>query len=390
MFDKIFLAPYYWILKFRHWLYDAGVKKTYSADVPTISIGNITVGGTGKTPHAEKAIMTLLDLPEMKGKNIAVLSRGYKRKSKGFQQVVAGDDVHLSGDEPLQIKNKFPDVTVAVDRSRVEGCDFLCHPDRMKESRKASRCLHKDYPAADIIILDDAFQHRAIIPTLSILLIDYNRPVSSDHLLPFGKLRDLPQRKAAADVIIITKCPSFIDVWEREKWARSLGLNAYDTASCQGKTAAGKTQTLLFSTISYDSPKAVFSEGDARYIYAKRAVLFTGIANDTPLVKFLSDSYKITERFAFPDHHEFSRSDIRKISKVSDNNPTAIVVTTEKDSQRIRANKNIPGTLKERMFQVPVKVSFLSEEEEIIFRNLLTSLLQECHSAPGRKHRVWH
>ena len=162
MVDKILLFPYWLTLKVRHLLYDKGLKKAYRPSVPSICIGNITVGGTGKTPHTELIIRTLMQHEEWADKNIAVLSRGYKRKSKGFQQVPADGRALDYGDEPLQIKQKFPMITVAVDSSRKEGCGFLTDPESVKVSKKGRRCIHKNFPKADIIFLDDAFQHRAV------------------------------------------------------------------------------------------------------------------------------------------------------------------------------------------------------------------------------------
>ena len=139
MIDKILLFPYWFSLKFRHFLFDTEIRKVHTADVPTICIGNVTVGGTGKTPHTEMLIRTLLQDEEWGGKNLAVLSRGYKRKTKGFQQVTADGSALLYGDEPLQIKKKFPGITVAVDKSRTEGCNFLAHPEKLETSKKARR-----------------------------------------------------------------------------------------------------------------------------------------------------------------------------------------------------------------------------------------------------------
>ena len=223
MIDQILLFPYWLSLKLRHFLYDTGLKKVRSADVPTICIGNITVGGTGKTPHTEMLIRTLLQDDEWGGKNIAVLSRGYKRKTKGFQQVTEDGTALAYGDEPLQIKKKFPGMTVAVDSNRIEGCDFLSHPEKLQTAKKARKCIDKSLPASDLIILDDAFQHRALKPTLSIVLVDYNRPIFKDHLLPIGRLRDLPERISAADIIIVSKCPNEVNAWEKCTWPRKTG-----------------------------------------------------------------------------------------------------------------------------------------------------------------------
>ena len=344
MIDKILLFPYWLTLKIRHFMYDHGMKKVHTADVPTICVGNVTVGGTGKTPHTEMIIRTLTQDVDWGARNIAVLSRGYKRRTKGFQQVVADGTAKEYGDEPLQIKRKFPFITVAVDKSRKEGCDFLCHPEKLQTSKKARKCRHKDFPKADLIILD------------------YNRPVFKDHLMPLGKLRDLPERIQAADIIIVSKCPTYLDAWERSKWTEALGIR--------------KNQHIFFTTIGYDNSQAVFPEGDPRYIYTQRLILFSGIANDTPLRNYLSSNYKIVRHFDFPDHHKFSRADIGTISSAANAFPTSVVMTTEKDCQRIRDCKNIPDNLKQRMFYAPIKVNFFSDQEQETFASTLNAYLK--------------
>lgn len=364
MIDKILLFPYWLSLKLRHFFYDSGLKKVSSADVPTICIGNITVGGTGKTPHTEMLIRTLLQDEEWGSRSIAVLSRGYKRKTKGFQQVTSDGTALAYGDEPLQIKKKFPGITVAVDKSRTDGCDFLAHPDKLQTTKKGKKCIDKDLPAADLIILDDAFQHRALKPTLSIVLVDYNRPIFKDHLLPMGRLRDLPERIAAADIVIVSKCPNDVNAWEKCTWAENLGIRNFDAASCSGTRRNGKKQHIFFSTITYDAAEAVFPEGNPRYIYTNRLVLFSGIANDAPLLSYLSSDYKIVRHFKFPDHHKFSRADINTIASAAKEFPTSVIMTTEKDCQRIRDCHKIKEELKQRMFYSPIKTAFLTENEK--------------------------
>ncbi len=376
MIDGILLFPYWLTLKLRHAFYNIGLFKSHEADVPTICVGNITVGGTGKTPHTEMILRMLLESEEWKDKNIAVLSRGYKRQSKGFQQVIADGTAEDFGDEPLQIKRKFPQITVAVDKSRKEGCRFLSNPELIKTSKKGRWCINKEMPKADIIVLDDAFQHRALKPTLSIVLIDYGRPTFKDHLMPIGRLRDLRERVSAADVIIVTKCPSYIDDTQREKWARNLGMKEYNPEKCEGVRKKGKKQQILFTSISYDTAQAIFPEGDPRYLYAQRLILFSGIANDAPFRQYLCGNYKIVKHFNFPDHHKFTRGDMHSIRDAADNFPTSVIMTTEKDCQRVRDCKFIPGGLKQKMFYSPIKVGFLTEEDRDIFNEKLISSLK--------------
>jgi tetraacyldisaccharide 4'-kinase len=308
-------------------------------------------------------LRTLLQDEEWGGKNIAVLSRGYKRKTKGFQQVTSDGSAIAYGDEPLQIKKKFPAVTVAVDSSRVEGCDFLVYPEKLETSKKGRKCIDKNLAASDLIILDDAFQHRALKPTLSIVLVDYNRPVFNDHLLPFGKLRDLPGRIAAADIVIVSKCPNEVNAWDKCTWAENLGIRNFDASSCSGTRRNGKKQHLFFSTITYDTAEAIFPEGNPRYIYTNRLILFSGIANDAPLLSYLSSNYKIVRHFRFPDHHKFSKGDMNTIASAAREFPTAVIMTTEKDCQRVRDCHKIKEELKQRMFYSPIKTVFLTENE---------------------------
>ena len=331
------------LLAIRHFFYDKGWKKSHEASVPTICIGNITVGGTGKTPHTEMVLRRLLQSDDWAYSNLAVLSRGYKRKSKGFQLVPRDGTALLYGDEPLQIAKKFPAVTVAVDKNRVRGCEQL-----------------KD---AHLIVLDDAFQYRKLRASLNIVLVDYNRPVHKDSLLPWGRLRDLKSRMKAADIVIVTKCPAYLDDWERSQWGKYLRLTP--------------EQKLFFTTFTYGAMEPVFPEGDARYTYSKRLVLFTGIANDAPLRSYLSDNYKIVRRIGFPDHHKYTRADVGTLSSAVKEFPTACLVTTEKDAQRIVDAKKVPEELRLRMFQIPVEATFLTPEEDAAFTETLLQKLKK-------------
>lgn len=319
--------------------YNKGWKKSFKAAVPTICVGNITVGGTGKTPHTEMIIRRLLQSDRWGYSNIAVLSRGYKRSSKGFQIVSRDASAAFAGDEPLQIARKFPSVTVAVDKDRVHGCESL---------------------SADIIVLDDAFQYRRLVPSLNIVLVDYNRPIFKDTLLPFGRLRDLPSQLRRAQVVIVTKCPAFMEEAEREEWRTNLKLTP--------------EQKLLFSTITHDAPEPVFPEADSRYVYSHRLILVSAIANDAPLRSHLSDTYKISSRLAFKDHHKFTRADIRAIEKAVKEIPTACIMTTEKDAQRLKDVKKMPDSIKQRLFYTPVQARFLSEKEDASFTDIITNV----------------
>jgi len=330
------------VLSLRHLFYDKGWKKTFKAKVPTICVGNITVGGTGKTPLTEMILRKLLGSARWGDKQLAVLSRGYKRKSRGFQ--VAGSDAtaRQMGDEPLQMARKFPMVTVAVDKNRVHGCEQLS--------------------GADLIVLDDAFQYRKLAATLNIVLVDYNRPIFEDRLMPWGSLRDFPSQLRRAQIVIVSKCPAELDEVERNEWRTRLQLS--------------DDQQLYFTTITYCQAEPVFPEADAHYLYAQRLVLVSGIANNAPLRSYLSDTYKIVQKLEFPDHHHFSAGDVHSIAAAGKAHPTACLMTTEKDAQRLRDCKKIPDEVRKRLFYMPIQATFITQEEDAVFTASLMKAIE--------------
>lgn len=373
MIDRILLFPYYLVLKLRDRRYSSPKRKLFSPEVPSLCVGNVTVGGTGKTPHVEMILRMLAESDRWGSSNIAVLSRGYRRESKGFQQVAADGSAAMYGDEPLQIKKKFPGVTVAVDKDRVEGSTLLCHPDKL-QARKYRKCWNKEMPAADLIVLDDAYQYRKLKASRSVVLVDYNRPVHKDMLLPFGRLRDLSERVHDADIVIVTKCPEDIEPEQKRSFVLSMGIKDYSPELCEGVSAKGKKQLVLFSCIRYNAPRTVYPHADARYVYAKKLILVTGIAGDTALRNHLSDSYKVVARYSFPDHHKYTWSDINKIKSALRKNPLAAIATTEKDVQRLLDFKGMPKDISERLFMVPIETHFVSEVERSAFMDVLESL----------------
>ena len=371
--DRIILFPYYLVLRLRDNFYRKRGARTFTPDVPSVCVGNITAGGTGKTPHVELILRMLLGSPEWKDKNIAVLSRGYMRESKGFQQVTKDGSAALFGDEPVQIKKKFPQVTVAVDKNRVEGCALLCDPSKLG-SKRYSKCWDKNLPEADYIVLDDAFQYRKLRPALSVVLVDWSRPVSRDSLLPFGRLRDLKERLFDADAVIVTKCPPDLDDNAKAGFVLSQGFESYDPVTCSAAAPGGERRTMLFTSISYAQIHGVYPETDPRYVYAKKAILVSGIAKDAPLRNYLSDFYKIAKRFCFPDHHKYSWSDINSIKSALRKNPTAAIITTEKDVQRLLDFSGMPPEIRQRLLVAPIEAKFLSERERNLFCDMITGL----------------
>lgn len=370
MIDRIVLFPYYLTLKIRNALYNSGRKPSAKASVPTICVGGITVGGTGKTPFTEMILRVLQNSPEWKERNVAVLSRGYKRNSTGFQIVKQNGTTRKYGDEPMQIKRKFPSTTVAVCRNRVEGCDYLTHPD------KSVVCSEEGIKPADMIILDDAYQARELRASLNIVLVDYNRPIFKDMLLPMGMLRDIPERLFDADIVVVTKCPSDLHDSEREDFAKGLKYKDYDFPASSMVTAPnGRRQLLLFATVDYLPFVPLTDKTETRFVYSKSIVLFTGIAQDAPLFYYLTDKYRVVERLIFPDHHQYVWADFDKIIRALQENPTAGAVTTEKDAQRLMDFHKLEEPLPSRVFYAPISMRFLDPTEEQLFAERITGLV---------------
>ncbi|MBR5034145.1 MAG: tetraacyldisaccharide 4'-kinase [Bacteroidales bacterium] len=329
---NIFAFPYALGLWMRNKAYDKGWLKSVKFDnVSIISFGNITVGGTGKTPHVELFIRELLE----RAYRVAVISRGYGRKNPKTSRFVETDSrVEDVGDEPLQIKRKFPQVKVIVDRDRVRAVKMLM------------ALPFGDVP--EVILLDDGMQYRRLLPTRQICLINYNRPVFKDCLLPFGRLRDLPSQLKRADTVIITKCPPYLNEWEKQQ---AISVNRINPQ-----------QKVFFTTVQYFDPVAVFPEGNNRYIYSHEAILFTGIANSDQLRHHVSARYPRNFHIEFDDHHVFTDKDIKQIEKFADKHPQAILLTTEKDSQRLRRNPAVHERIKEKMFYIPIEIGLVEDE----------------------------
>ena len=206
--------------------------------------------------------------------------------------------------------------------------------------------------------------------------MDYNRPLDKDMLLPLGRLRDLPSRLRAADAVIITKCPHYMEDEDKAQFLAGLGYKDYDPAVCEAVNKKGGKQKVYFTCINYQQMEQIYEEGDPRYIYTKKLILFTGIAKDTPLRMFLSDTYKIVKHLSFSDHHNYTKADVRTLESASRAFPTAAIATTEKDAQRLVDCPKVTPRLKERLFQVPIEVAFLSELEEAVFSATLIEHLR--------------
>lgn len=329
---NIFAFPYALALWLRNKAYDKGWKKSVKFDnVSIISIGNVTVGGTGKTPHVEMFIKALLE----RAYRVAVISLGYGRQQPRTSRFVeVNSRVEDVGDEPLQIKRKFPQVKVIVDKDRVRAVNMLM------------ALPFGDVP--EVILLDDGMQYRRLLPTRLITLINYSRPIFKDSLLPFGRLRDLPSQLKRADTVIITKCPPYLNEYEKQQLKEINRINP--------------KQKVFFTTVQYFDPVAVFPEGNNRYMYSKEAILFTGIAGSSQLRHHVSARYPRNFHIEFGDHHVFTDRDIKQITAFADKHPQAILLTTEKDSQRLRRNPAVSERLREKMFYIPIEIGMVEDE----------------------------
>ena len=375
------LLPLSWCyglgVKLRNLLFETGVLKSRSFQIPVIAVGNITVGGTGKTPHVEYLVSVLKDVFK-----VAVLSRGYKRKSKGFIIANADTPMRMIGDEPYQMKQKFKNVTIAVDKKRCHGID----------------CLVENDSKLDVVLLDDAFQHRYVKPGINILLVDYHRLIIYDTLLPAGRLREPLQGKDRADIVIVTKCPQELKPMEYRVITKAMSLYPY--------------QRLYFSTLEYDNLRAMFP--DAQHAKTKQltdlkghhTLLLTGIGSPQQLEHDLSPIIDDITPLAFADHHQFSKKDIQLINETFKDMPSPkCIITTEKDMTRLKDSKELSDEIKKNLYVLPVRVKIMQEQEEMfnqqiigyVRKNSRNSILaqskddnksQDSHSAGDRPRTI--
>ncbi len=317
----------------RNRLYDLGILKSRTFPLPVICVGNITVGGTGKTPHVIYITQLLSDMMQ-----VSVLSRGYLRKSRGFRPVRADDRVDTAGDEPLLMARRMSDARIFVDRDRVHGINEIM----------------RTTPAAGAIILDDGFQHRSVKAGMNILLTSYGRPMTHDHLLPLGRLRENLSGLKRADVIIVTKVPPWTTPEELNRIKASLSISG--------------RRCIFFTGLIYGKPVPLFARSGRTITRKTDVVLVTGIADPAPMVKYLSGVAAGVKHISFPDHHRFREKDIDAICKAFDaiDNEDKIVVTTEKDGVRLKEITNIADNVRDALYYLPVSVEFIENEDEFI------------------------
>ena len=339
----------------RNWLYDKGIFKSSLFDFPVISVGNLTVGGTGKTPHVEFLLQILKS-----NRKIAVLSRGYKRKTKGF--IIA--DEHASsvriGDEPFQIFSKNRDVTVAVDEKRVHGINTI----RAK------------FPEVSLIVLDDAFQHRQVAAGLSILLTDYSRLFTRDSHLPGGLLRENRKGYKRADIIVVTKCPENLTAIEMRLIEKEIGVLAH--------------QQLYFSTYVYDDLRPVFPQNSAELLSHDKLkrnntgiLLVAGIVSPQPIIEFLNKYSSDIETMFFKDHYMFQMHDVHAIEKSFNSMAMKekLILVTEKDASRIVSMSNFPEALKQVIYSIPIRVKILNDQEQLFIQKITSYVTENSRNS---------
>lgn len=315
-----FSILYGWITSLRNYLYDVKVLTSYSFDTPTIVVGNLSVGGTGKTPQIEYLIRLLQNRFK-----VAVLSRGYKRKSEGFILADSSVNASLIGDEPFQYYQKFPKIKVAVDADRVNGIEQLEQLKNMPE----------------VILLDDAFQHRKVTAGFNILLTSYDHLFVKDFMLPTGNLRENRKGAKRAQVIIVTKCPANLSDDVQRKIHKKLKPTMF--------------QRVFFTTINYDAELKGENSLIIDDLIEKEVVLITGIANPKPLTSFLSTKNIKFKHLKYPDHYNFSEKDIKEIIQLQGNNK--LLLTTEKDYVRLYPKiKNL--------FYISIETQFLNHKND--------------------------
>ncbi|HZL76305.1 MAG TPA: tetraacyldisaccharide 4'-kinase [Bacteroidales bacterium] len=351
---SIFLYPFSILYGFftgvRNFLYNAEIIKSSEFSIPVICVGNLSAGGTGKTPHTEYLIELL-----QKSFNVAVLSRGYRRKSSGF--LIADSDSTVSdiGDEPLQVSRKYPGVIVAVDRKRVHGVEEIM----------------KTYPGTSVIILDDGYQHRRITPGISILLSDFDNLMINDHMLPYGNLRETSHNRNRADIILITKAPENISPIQRRIIVRDINKKPY--------------QNLYFTSLSYREPIPVFENMginedpfSSGQVSDRGFLIVTGIANPAPLAEYLGKRADEIIHLSFGDHHNFTMNDIEKINNAYNTlkAPHKYIITTEKDSVRLREFINIAEPIRSAFFYIPIGIWFLNDDKDE-FNNLIVDYVRK-------------
>lgn len=324
--------PYGFGIWLRNLFYQKQLLKSFDFDIPVIAVGNLSVGGSGKSPHTEYLIRYLNDYLE-----VATLSRGYGRKTNGFLLADSGKTAAEVGDEPLQFSRKFPDIKVAVGESRAFGISELLGR----------------FPATQVIILDDAFQHRAVKPGLNILLTEFDNPFTQDYLLPLGRLREFRNGYKRADIIVVSKCPPVVSLQTKARITKEINPLPH--------------QRVFFSTYNYHSPYYLFNKNYRISLHTEIDVLLIcAIAKTDYLLSYLEPQVRDVHTIEYEDHHSFSRFDLSNLAfrynKLKENG--VVIITTEKDAMRLEMHRDFIIENNLPVFVLPVEVALLFEEEE--------------------------
>ena len=315
-----------------NWFYDIELLKSSKFNLPVVGVGNLSIGGAGKTPHIEYLIEMLKDYI-----NVATLSRGYKRSTKGFRFVKDDDTALTVGDEPLQYRRKYKDILVAVGESRAYAIPEMI----------------RHYPDIQVILLDDSFQHRAVKPGLNILLTAYDGIFTDDYLLPMGRLREWRAGYKRADIVIVSKCPPVLTDDDKERIRQKINPMQY--------------QKLFFSYFEYGYPYYMYRPEERISLDKElKVILLSAIANTEYLVKYLEQEVESVFEIEYTDHHVFTYHDIERIVRIYNNTSgqRKIIITTEKDAMRLEIHKDTLKSHNIPVFILPVKVKFHDNEQE--------------------------
>ena len=334
----------------RHWMFDCKLIKSQNFKTPIICVGNITVGGTGKTPTAEMIVGYMKQYY-----NVAVLSRGYGRRTKGYLEVKTTSSYRDVGDEPLQIKLKYPDALVVVCEKRTE----------------AIHRIEAEHPEINLIVMDDGFQHRYVEPRINVVIVDSTRPYYEDDYLPAGTLRDKPESLDRAHYFIVTKCPVDMSPLDQRVWRMNLHKIAYQRVYF--------TRVIPTPPVAQFPTQNVLNEGD-------EVIVMSGIGNPKAFISDVKRNYNVVGTITFPDHHVYSVSDIERIVAKLEKHPKAMLLTTEKDTVKLRRSRRVPDIMRERLFYQPVQVEFLEGSDVDFLGTLKSDLEGKVHldSVPTR------
>ncbi len=339
---KLFLAPLSWIYGFviavRNWLYDSGIRKSVTLDVPVVCVGNITVGGTGKTPMCEALIGHFQERY-----NVGLISRGYGRKTRGYLEVTPEMSWRKCGDEPRQIKTGYPDTVVVVCKDRVAGIERML----------------REHPEVNLVIMDDGFQYRRLTPKLNIVMTDYARPIDKDHLLPLGRLRDQRRQMRRAHYVVLTRCPAGMTPLDRRIRRNNLELLPY--------------QNLSFTRVVAGDPYPAFPSeaGDRRLKAGAKVVAMAALGNPASFLDGLEARYRMEGELLWPDHHPYVVRDLHRMQQaLEEAGDEAVIVTTEKDAVKLGSGAKIPPEVKARIFVQPCEMGFIEESKHDFFKKM--------------------